>query len=183
MCDLTTTEVALLFDFIFKFIASFAVIWGFFQLMEVRKKRLIDMYWKIGDLYSSQEQRNARKNIRIIGTNFLQDVEVTNENIEELSKKYNEKYHKAKIDSSEKEIDSSILNHLRFLNQLGVLLKRNIIDEDMLFGLIGVSLKIHYPIIRMILKAHRDDHKTPHLYSDLEITLERHEKWANRKNY
>lgn len=165
-------------DIVFKTLAAIAAIMAIFQLKEVRKKRLIDMYWKIAEIYFSEEQRAARQSIWLLETTFLKGKTNSAVATEEIIDAYNKDYHDSIIEEN-KKTDTSIINRIRFLNQTGVLLKRRLIDKDMLFGLIGVGLEIDYPTITIVLQAHRKAHGVPYMYLYLENTWAEYNKWKN----
>jgi hypothetical protein len=167
-------------DIGFKCITSLGIIIALFQLREVRERRMIDVCWKIGDLYSSSDQRLATENIRIIREEFLQGTKVEVADLDEWADKYNTEYHLAR--DKNKAIDTSILHRLRLLNQAGFLLNKRLINEDMLFGIIGVSLGNQYHILQMVSAAHRKEHNAPHLYSYVELTWLRYNEWKVRTN-
>ncbi|MDN3549537.1 DUF4760 domain-containing protein [Mucilaginibacter aquaedulcis] len=166
-----------LIDLVFKIIASIAAIVAILQLIEVRKKRLVEMYWKIAEIYATDEQRNARKNVWLLREDFLKKNGISASNDEELIDLYNRDYHNA-AEGDNKDIDTSIINRIRFLNQVGVLLNKRLIDQDMLFGLIGIGFEIDYETLKFVLRAHRKEHGTPNMYAHFETTWHQYKLWA-----
>jgi hypothetical protein len=100
-------------DYTFKTLAVIAAALAIFQLREVPKKRLKDMYWKIADIYYSDEQRTARQNIWLLQTSYLAQKLKANLTSDELVNDYYDAYHNAAIKEN-KEVDTSIINRIRF---------------------------------------------------------------------
>jgi hypothetical protein len=169
-----------LVDLIFKIIASIAAIVAILQLIEVRKKRLVEMYWKIADIYATEEQRTARKSVWLLHTNYLKENELSVNNEKELLDRYNLDYHNSK-DEEHNLLDASIMNRIRFLNQIGVLVHKKLIDQDMLFGLIGIGFEIDFETLNFVLQAHRKEHRTPNMYAYFETTWRQYQLWVKRK--
>jgi hypothetical protein len=169
-----------LVDLIFKIIASIAAIVAILQLIEVRKKRLVEMYWKIADIYSTEEQRTARKSVWLLQTNYLKESKLSIANEKELLNWYNLNYHNS-TEEKHNQLDASIMNRIRFLNQIGVLVHKKLIDQDMLFGLIGIGLEIDFETLNFVLQAHRREHGTFHMYAHFETTWHQYQLWVKRK--
>jgi hypothetical protein len=181
--------MAQIVDVIFKVIGSVAAIVAIFQLIEVKKKRSIDMYWKVFELYKFGNIEESRKvihhfiPIKIIEFNACLDQvqPITSEVKEVLMLKYKTLFHDAAGDSEEKESDRKVRIWVSFLNQAAVLLKKRLIDKDMLFGLIGAALEIDYAAIEVIVGAHRYAHNFPNMYGEIEIMYSKYIIWKIRK--
>ncbi|MDN3514428.1 MAG: hypothetical protein NG747_08515 [Candidatus Brocadia sp.] len=48
-------------DVCFKSFGSFGISIAILQLYEARKRRMVDMYWKISDIYVSKEMQESRQ--------------------------------------------------------------------------------------------------------------------------
>jgi len=48
---------------------------------------------------------------------------------------------------------------------MAVLLKKKMVDKDLLFNLIGLGFEIDYKTLTVILADHRASHNTPYLYN------------------
>ncbi|MXV51502.1 hypothetical protein GS399_11020 [Pedobacter sp. HMF7647] len=173
-------ELQWLIDISVKVLGVVAISFAFFQLREVIKKRHIDMYWKIAEIYYSDEQRQARKDVDKI-KGFIRELKAQSISDAEIIKRYNEEYHLAVNEDNDK-VDRSILNRIRFLNQTGVLISKNLIDKDLLFGLVGAGLEIDYPVLDIVLQAHRNEHKMPYMYSDLSTIWSAYQSWREKRS-
>lgn len=154
------------------------------QFMEAKKKRHIDMYWKFAEIYVSEKQFNAKYAVHEIQKNYF-DKLIKQGFEDELIERYNLEYHLTDQESEEnknkKKTDILIMDRIRFLNQVGVLLKRELIDKDLIFGLIGVGLDLDYDTLKIVLEAHRIGHTFPNMYVDMEITWLEYQTWKLRK--
>jgi len=113
---------------------------------------------------------------------FLKQLETLSISKDETIKRYNEEYH-LQTDGDNGRIDRSIVNRIRFLNQTGVLIKKNLIDIDLLFGLIGAGLEIDYPVLDIILRAHRIEHNMPYMYYDLNTIWLGYQNWKEERRF
>jgi len=68
-----------------------------------------------------------------------------------------------------------------FFNQLGILVKKNLIEKDMLFGLIGVGLTLDQDALKFVLKAHADSHDIKDMHNDFHTICNEHAKWRKKK--
>ena len=161
-----TQQIYWVIDISIKVLGVVAIFFAFVQLGEVIRKRHIDMYWKIAEIYYSDEQRQARKDIDKIQI-FFKQLKGRSIPDDVIIKNYNEEYHLPTEGENDK-IDRSITNRIRFLNQTGVLINKNLIDKDLLFGLVRAGLEIDYQVLNIVLQAHRIEHNMyplhePHL--------------------
>lgn len=168
-------------DIILKSIASIAIVIAILQLNEAKRKRLVDMYWKIADLYTTDEQMAGRRNLSILEKGFIQENRKKGLNDDEIIHLYNQEFHEA-VEEEKKKIDISIMRRVRYLNQIGVLLRKQLIDKDLTFGLIGAGLEIEAPTIRIVLEAHRRSHNLPYMYNEFETVYSSYLKWNKKSN-
>ena len=169
-----TEEVYRIVDIAFKLLTIILVMVAYYQLKETKQKRHIDMYWKIAEIYTSEEQQNARSKIHNI-RHFVEKIQGTIPH-QEIVKRYNHEYH-VSPNMENRKVDKIIINRIRFLNQTGVLLRKKLVDEDLLFGLIGVGLEYDYPVIRIVIEAHRSQHDMQYIYKELEGIWSAYQKW------
>ncbi len=166
-------------DVIFKIIAILLSGIAIFQLREVRRKRHIDMYWKIYELYISELQKKARKNTVIL-REAIKPLIMNGSKRDDIIQQYSKQFHKAS-DSVEKDIDRSVIDRVRFLNMIGNLLKMSLVNKDMLFELIGLGVKHDYDTLLIVVKAHRQDHYAPQMYSNFEAVMEHYLLWNKKR--
>ncbi len=162
-------------EIIFKIIASIAVLIGLFQLYEVRKKRLVDMYWKISDNYHSEDIDEARKALFKIEGAFP-GIAKEGFNVKVIDH-YKTTFHDAKSKSNNKVVDRKARKNIRFLSQIGALVKKGMIDKDMVFDLIGAGLEIDHPTLEIVVAAHRKAHQNQKMYEHFEYIWSEYRKW------
>jgi hypothetical protein len=176
-------------DLLFKTIGSIAATIAIFQLYEVRKKRNIDMYWKISDMYKSEELQDSRRVFHHDIPNKLEGLRSyiadRNGDAKNLQQKliddYQEKFHDAPDSNEEKAVDRRARRRISFLNQTAILLRKRLIDKDMLLELIGSGFEVDYPVLEIVLKAHRQAHNFPDMYKHIEYLQDEYRKWRRAK--
>jgi hypothetical protein len=99
------------------------------QLREMEKQRQATMSWKLFEMHSSKQMRKARHTLYAIKDQFSSSDE------------YQQKYHNAKEGSVEKEQHVTIRDRLRYFHEAGLLVQKDLVDTDMLFGIVGRGLK------------------------------------------
>ena len=167
-------NVIQLIDLTIKVIGVGAIITAVFQLFETRKKRMVDMYWQISEMYSSTEMLEARSTL----SQILEDKEMLSlrsyvedkdeETKNQAIKEYKDRFHDAASNSKEKQIDRKARARVRFLNQIGILVRKKLIDKDLLFELIGVGLEIDYKILSILMETYRKAHNVPKMYREID---------------
>lgn len=138
-------------------VGTLLVAWG--QWQEVKRRRRVDMYWKLFDVFSSPEIRDesslALDEIeRTLGlvrpmSYTLPEEEIDDALLETLWKRYWREYYWAEHDSESKRQDRLARARIRCYAQAGVLTRANLVDRDLMFGLIGPSLDVDYPVLRV----------------------------------
>jgi len=171
-------ELYRIFDIGLKIFTVTLIMIAYYQLRETKQKRHIDMYWKIAEIYNSEEQRNARTKIHDI-RHFIEKLQEKSIPGPEIVRMYNQEYHVSK-NMEQREIDRAIIHRIRFLNQTGVLLRKNLVDKDLLFGLIGVGFEYDFPIIKIVLGAHRSQHGMQYIYKELEGLWTTYQQWKQK---
>lgn len=155
-----------------------------YEYIEVRKKRKIETYWKIETEYKSDTQQEARKLIETIEQVLRTEKErlKVNCNTHDMHTKlvdfYNTEFHNS-TDQSKRDDAWTIRTRIRFLHLTGVLLRKNMIDEDLLFSLIGLGFKIDYETLSIIVDAHRKSHNAPYLYNHFEYLWSKYQNWQS----
>ena len=150
-----------------------------YEFIEKRRRRIIETYWKVEEEYRSTVQHEARTNIEKVENDLeTQDVQSR----DELIKYYNSKYHFGE-QGENKATAKKIRYRIRFLNKIGLLLKKGMIDKDLVFDLIGTGLEIDQKTMEIVLAAHREGDKKPDMYRNFEYLVKEYQKWKqkNRK--
>lgn len=173
-------------DWLFKLLGISLASIAIFQLRETQKRRMVEMYWKIADQYTSNECHERRVAIEEI-QDWLKNEKIilgiSNDDSyldTRLIKKYIEVFHNAEHGSNKKELDIKARHHIRFLNQVGILVKKGLIDRDLLFGLIGTGLHIDYPTLGAILRGHIEAHQEK-MYGNFEYLWNSYNKWRKHQ--
>lgn len=154
-----------------------------YEYIEVRRKRKIETYWRIEGEYKSDTQQNARKFIEKVDEAFKEKKNSLSHSspkdlLDKLTKFYNAEFHESP-DQDKKNLAWTIRTRLRFLHLIGVLLKKKMIDQDLLFSLIGLGLEIDYETLSIIVNAHRRSHNTPYLYNHFEFLWSEYQNWKS----
>ncbi|MDJ0901564.1 MAG: hypothetical protein QNJ55_22430 [Xenococcus sp. MO_188.B8] len=177
-------------DWLFKFFGILLASTAIFQLHEARMRRLVEMYWKIADEYLSEDSHARRLAIAKI-EDWLNkeknrfgvinvDLDLNSQIGSQLVTSYVQTFHDAEPESSQKKLDIQARHHIRFLNQIGILVKKNLIDKDLLFSLIGSGLEIDHKTLQVILKGHRTAHNANSMYNQFDYLCSRYEGWRLR---
>ena len=130
-------------------IALIGVIIALLQLRsanhEAQASRIVEMSWQIYLAYVDKQLREARGAAEHIA--HTSPVPSTGE-------EYGEKYADKSFfifDDETASIDTCIRRLLRFYNQVGVLLEKKLVDEDMIFSLIGAGFRSVWPALKSAL--------------------------------
>ena len=150
-----------------------------YEFIEKRRKRLIESYWKIEEEYRSDIQHEARRLIEKIKTELESGAFRTEEDQVNF---YNVTYHLTEDDSN-KKISDGIRYRIRFLSKVGLLLRKKMVDKDLVFDLVGTGLELDEKTLTTILKAHRDGDKKQDMYQHYEFLLEEYKKWKIKKRF
>jgi hypothetical protein len=78
-------------------------------------------------------------------------------------------------------LDQLARARLRFYAQAGVLLSKRLVDEDLVFGLIGPPLDVDMRLLDILIAANRDGHAFPRMYAEVEDAHRRYEAWRDKK--
>ena len=176
-----------MWDDLFKAVLGIAGSFLTYQLIEVGRKRKVETYWRMEDQYKSPEQTKARKNIEIVSERLKEKFghsaldKIKNPEIETMADFYNAEYHLSP-DKDKRDFATEIRGRLRLLNQMGVLMRKKMIQRDLLYSLVGLGMEIDYPTIKVILAAHRKAHSTPHLYKEFEYLWNKYLVWKRGQN-
>lgn len=171
-------------DFILKILAGFFIPLLSYNFIEAGKKRKIETYWKIENEYKSDDQQDARKFTELVEEEFIKQAGskekyTDKETHDGLIAYYNAEFHLS-TDKEKRNMAWQIRTRLRFLHLTGVILKKKMVDKDLLFSLIGLGFEIDYKTLSIILEAHRRSHNTPYLYNHFEYLWNEYNKWKNK---
>ena len=83
-------------------------------------------------------------------------------------------------DRHHQERDRLARARVRFYAQTGVLLKKRLVDEDLLFGLIGPPLDVDMRLLDVIIDANREGHDFPRMFEEVEYAYREYERWKQR---
>jgi hypothetical protein len=169
-------------------VGTLCVAWG--QWREVKHRRRVDMYWKLFDVFSSPEIRDdsslaldeIERSLCMARPKsyLLREQELGDATMERLAKRYWSEYYWAERDSHRKKQDRLARARIRFYAQTGVLTRANLVDRDLVFGLIGPSLDVDYPVLRVLLKANRQYHGSDRMYHEVDDVYAEYLAWKGR---
>jgi hypothetical protein len=155
---------------------------GLLQLHETVRRRHIDLYWQIADRYLSEEGRSSRVAIahieEALGLSGRSPTdELSNDEVISLAKTYVEKFHDKPRKSDEKKTDGEARYRLRLLNQAGLLLRKKLVDQDLLFGLLAPGLQVDLNTLRVIEHAYDTEHNF-RVYPEFSFLVAKYHAWA-----
>jgi hypothetical protein len=156
------------------------------QLVEARRRRRFDTYWQFFTMYSSEDYRLGREAIEEIAREIGLNLPGQENQIAELAESYVAKFHSSRRadrpdqhESRVREIDQGARLRVRFFNTAGAVLRRRLVDEDLLLELIGPAFHRDYKVIRAFVEGNRTVHGL-RVYGDVELLKERYDRWAKR---
>jgi hypothetical protein len=171
------------------FLAGLAVLTLFVawrQWQEVKRRRRVDMYWRLFDVFESdqiRESSNAFDEIeerlglkRVDG--FVEHV-ATDDDREHLSSTYWRTFYQAGRESDDKRRDRLARARIRFFAATGVLLKARLVDPDLVFGLIGPALDVDRRLLDIIIAANRIKHRFPTMFEDVYYVDDEYKRWKD----
>jgi hypothetical protein len=160
-------------------VGTLVVAWS--QWREVVRRRHVDMYWRVFDVYNSADFRASRDAFftieKLLGldeaaglTKRLEATEVA-----DCSAKYWEKFYRG--DRYHQKLDRLARTRVRFYAQTGVLLRARLVDEDLLFGLIGPSLDVDMRLLDIVITANRTGHDFSTMYDEVYHAYREYRRW------
>jgi hypothetical protein len=133
---MTTALDSPVIDLLFKLIGILLASTAIFQLYEAKTRRMVETYWKIAEDYLSEENQDRRTAIDKIQEWFdkekeqYKDIESLDLWLDSrLTNSYIQRFHDAEDGSPEKKLDVKARHNIRFLNQVSILVKKDLIDK------------------------------------------------------
>lgn len=159
-----------------------------YQLIDFRKKQRLDTYWRVERMYKTDHNQEAREYIgeavRDLENreNELKAKKINEESIEsELISYYISDWH-INEDKAIRDKARTIRYRIRRHHQYGVLLRKGMIDRDLLFSMIGLSFEIDYKVMKLVLKAYREYHEIPYMYNHFEYLWKQYIRWKKKSS-
>jgi hypothetical protein len=127
------------------FIALIGIILGLAQLrqasLDAHRSRMAEMSWQVYQSYAEARIRTARG-----AAEYIAHTPPLLISGEEYGNKYaDKKINKDALD--DETLDTNIRRLLRFYNQVGILLEKNLVDADFVFALIGPGLETSWAAV------------------------------------
>ena len=161
-------------------VLSLVVAWR--QWREVVRRRHVDMFWRIFDTYNSDELRNSRdaffaieKELELASPSGQTPRITDRAELRDYSQTYWKTFHRG--DPEHQRLDRSARSRVRFYAQTGVLLRKRLVDEDLLFGLIGPPLDVDMRLLDVVIDANREGHQFPRMYEEVEYAYREYQRW------
>lgn len=157
------------------------------QLGEVRQRRRVDMYWKLFDVFTSDDIKDSASAFDAIERRLeLQPFNALGQAIpspqrEKLADQYWTTFYEAERSSDEKTLDRLARARLRFYVQTGVLTRAKLVDRDLLFGLIGPALDVDYTLLDIIVAACRIHHGFPEMFKEVQDLNKQYKAWSGAR--
>jgi hypothetical protein len=168
-------------------LAVFTLVVAWNQWREVKKRRHVDMYWQIFDAYNSEELRDSRDAFFEIERELgLTQPSGRTPRIMDRTQRcdYSDKYWREfyEGDPDHQRLDRLARARVRFYAQTGVLLRKRLVDEDLLFGLIGPPLDVDMRLLDIVIDANRKGHRFPRMFEEVEHVYREYERWSQRSD-
>lgn len=159
------------------------------QWKEVVRRRRVDMYWRLFDVFESDQIRNSSNAFNEIeerlklgpADGFVEHI-ASNDDKKRLSRTYWSTFYQAKRESPDKQLDRLARARIRFFAATGVLLKARLVDRDLVFGLIGPALDVDRQLLGIIIDANRDKHKFPTMFEEVYDVDAEYKRWKESRN-
>jgi hypothetical protein len=157
------------------------------QWQEVVRRRQADMYWRIFDVYESDQIRDSSGAFDEIEDRLgLERADGLVEQIasprkEELSSEYWKTFYRADRESDDNRRDRLARARIRFFAATGVLLKAELVDRDLVFGLIGPALDVDRRLLDIVITANRAKHEFPAMYNEVYYVDAEYLRWKEHK--
>jgi hypothetical protein len=116
---------------------------------DAHKSRAAEMSWQVYETYVDTKIRTARGAAEMIA----RTVPIP-ESAVDYGKQYAQKTMEERKD--DEHFDNQMRRLLRFYNQLGILVDKNLVDDDLVFGLIGPGLKTGWPAVRVAVEWYQN---------------------------
>jgi hypothetical protein len=167
-------------------LAVFTLLVAWRQWREVVRRRRADMYWRLFDVFESNQIRESAIAFdeieKCLGLKpFDGSVErVAPDDKKRLSTKYWEIFYKAEREE-DKQRDRLARARIRFFAATGVLLKAKLVNRDLVFGLIGPDLDVDRDLLDIIIAEVRDKHGFPKMYEEVFYVDGKYNRWKKGK--
>ena len=129
---------------------------------DAHQSRMAEMSWQVYQAYTDVKIRDARGAAELI----------TNTNpVPHSGAEYGKRYADKKIlvaDPPKVSIDTHMRRLLRFYNQVGILIEKKLVDEDLVFELIGAGLKTGWPAVEAAIEWYQNFQNSPTGYEKIE---------------
>lgn len=169
------------------FLAGLAVLTLFVawrQWREVVKRRRVDMYWRLFDVFESNQIRESSIAFDEIEERlglgpvdgFVEHV-APDDDKKHLSSTYWRTFYQAERESDDKQRDRLARSRIRFFAATGVLLKAELVDRDLVFGLIGPALDVDRRLLDIIIAANRIKHRFPTMFDEVYYVDDEYKRW------
>jgi hypothetical protein len=177
-------------DYVSVYLAALATVTlgvAFSQWREVVRRRHVDMYWRIFDAYNSDELRKSRRAFFDIESALgLERPSGRTPRISDRAelRRYSDRYWKEFYEGDRKHQDLDLLarGRVRFYDQTGLLLRKRLVNEDLVFGLIGPMLDVDMRIVDILVDANRKHHKSQRMFEEVEYANREYERWRSQRS-
>jgi hypothetical protein len=157
------------------------------QWCEVVRRRHVDMYWRIFEAYNSEELQHSRDAFFEIEDELQLPPRsgltprMDRAELSDYSTRYWREFYEG--DRYHQERDRLARARVRFYAQTGVLLKKRLVDRDLLFGLIGPPLDVDMRLLDVVIDANREGHDFPRMFEEVEYAYRVYERWKQRPKW
>lgn len=148
-----------------------------YEFIDKRSRRLIETYWHLEEEYRSDIQIEARKCLEKIDSEYKNNISTKEDS--SFIKYYNKNYQQSK-EENQKDIAFAIRARLRLLNKVGLLIKKRMVDRDLIFSLVGPGLEVDKNMLKSIQRIHKEEAKRQEEYLYFELLLGYYSRWKRQ---
>jgi hypothetical protein len=165
-------------------VVTLVVAWR--QWQEVVRRRQVDMYWRIFDVYESDPIRGSSAAFDEIEDRLGLDradgfvKPIPSPEKEKLGSIYWETFYQAD-EESDNQRDRLARARIRFFAATGVLLKAGLVDRELVFGLIGPALDVDRRLLDIVITANRVKHRFPAMYAEVYYLDDEYSRWKQEQ--
>jgi len=152
---------------------------------DAQAARAAEMAWQVYEAYVAPAIQAARGAAELISRR-----EPVPTSAAEYGKQYAQREMKDR--KEEEHIDRQMRRLLRFYNQIGILVDKNLIDDDLVFALIGSGLRSGWPAVKVAVEWYQNYYagssgigkaEGRKIYIHVSILYHRHVQWERGKDH
>jgi hypothetical protein len=121
---------------------------------DAHDSRAAEMSWRVYETYIDPNIRDARG-----AAEHIAHTQPVPKSAVDYGEQYAQKNFQDK--QNNEHIDNQMRRLLRFYNQIGILIDKKLVDDDLVFALIGPGLKSGWPAVQVAVEWYQNYHGEP----------------------